>query len=132
MGLTAREEWNKIASVKGDDDLEKHIMGVAYNNILDRNLALDAGFKSTPDFITAMLKEAAQAPPTLEGLKVRELSVGVLSTYGVAARTFSAAEFAKYGHTALYLLLRYRKAAKLTESVPLDQLRIVDDAHELS
>lgn len=124
MGLTAHGEWGKIARVKGDDDLEKHIMGVAYNNIIDGNLALEAGYKSAPEFIAAMLKEAAQAPPDEQGHKVRDLSVNLLASYGATARAFSAEEFSKYGQTALFLLLRYRKAAGVDPNLPAHEVMV--------
>lgn len=118
------KEWRTIETHKGDDDLEKYLMGVAYNNIVENALAQAAGYKSAAEFITAKLKEAAQAPPTEDGLKVRELSVSTLSNYASVARVFDVDAFSLYGYTNLLLLTRYRKLVEEAAEVPLDQLTI--------
>ena len=122
--FTIEKEWNTIVSLKGDDDREKFLMGIAYNNIVDNQLAQQAGYQSAAELIAAKLKEAAQAPPTDEGLKVRELSASTLSNYGSVARVFDADTFSHFGFTNLFLLTRYRKLVGQAAVVPLEQLSI--------
>ncbi|MFN7132729.1 MAG: hypothetical protein ACK4N5_11655 [Myxococcales bacterium] len=123
-GMTGESEWNKIAALKGDDDREKFEMGVAYNNIIDHQLAQAAGYRSAAEFIAAKLEEAAKAAPTPDGNKVRELSLSSLYNYGVAARAFDVNAFARYGFTNLVLLQRYRKLANTSPSVPPESTQI--------
>lgn len=121
---SALGEWKTIASLKGDDDREKYLMGVAYNNIIDGNLAVAAGYKSAADFITTMLKQAAEQPPDSDGIKVRELTPGMLATYGSVARSYSIDDFSLYGHTSLNLLQRYCKAAGIDPKTPPSDIRV--------
>lgn len=115
--------WNTIVRLKGDDDLEKREMGLAYNTIVEEKLAEQAGFKSAREFFTEMLKQAAQAEPD-DGLKVRELSRSTLASYGAVAREFDAETFSRFGYSNLYLLQRLRKAAGIDASLPLDEIRV--------
>jgi hypothetical protein len=122
--LTAEDEWQKIVALAGDDDLEKHQIGVAYNRIVDEKLAQSAGFKSAKEFFDSKLAEAAKNGPTEQGLKLRELSRATLSAYGNLAKAFSAHDFSEHGFNRLLLLQRCRKAGSIDPTLPPGLVRL--------
>ncbi len=73
-------------------------LGLLYNYVVDKNLALMGGFKDAQDFFSQRIKVLSQ--PTL-------------STYGAVASKFSEAASLKYGMDKLYTLLTYAKRASL-------------------
>jgi hypothetical protein len=96
MTLTQVEE--RVLQLVERSYANSHQIGLLYNYVVDKNLALTGGFKDAHDFFKQRIKVLSQA---------------TLSTYGAVATKFSEAVSLKYGMDKLYALLTYAKRASL-------------------
>lgn len=96
MSLAQVEE--RILHLVERGQADSHQIGVLYNYVVDKNLALTGGFKDAQDFFKQRIKVLSQT---------------TLTTYGAVATKFSEAASLKYGMIKLYTLLTYARRASL-------------------
>jgi hypothetical protein len=78
------------------EDTNHHAMGQLYNDVVDRQLAENAGYSTALDFFSK---------------HVKDLSRATLVSYGAVARNFTATVCTQFGVSRLSLLLTYKEAA---------------------
>ncbi|MGC4120703.1 MAG: hypothetical protein QM765_40225 [Myxococcales bacterium] len=112
----SKEEARKALDVErdailkdiGDDEAEHHRAGVHYSNIVDRNLAVLAGYKTATEFGNAELQPLSKS-----------ISKSTLQLYARVAGAFDEATTTRWGTTKLDKLLTLRDVLNL-DALPLD------------
>ncbi|MGC4115651.1 MAG: hypothetical protein QM765_13810 [Myxococcales bacterium] len=101
-------ERDAILADTADDQTERWRTGFHYANIVERNLATLAGYKTAAEFINAELKP-----------KDKSVSQTALTLYARVARAFDEATTSRYGTTVLDKLLTLRDLLDI-DALPRD------------
>ena len=96
--MTLDQVEERILQLVKKGHADSYQIGLLYNHVVDKNLALLGGFKDAPDFFKQRIKVLGQS---------------TLSTYGAVAAKFSEASSLKYGMDKLYMLLTYARRASV-------------------
>lgn len=110
VDMTLEQATNTINSLIQQGNTGTHQIGVLYNHIVDKRLAIIAGYKDTQTYFAQ---------------HVKALSRNTLSIYGRVAKAFPEATCTQHGPYKLRALLAYVEAAGL--GVPVDPLGFLVD-----
>ncbi len=96
--MTLEEVRVAILKLMAEESSNHYRMGQLYNHVVDRNLAIEAGYKNAQAYFSQHLVDLAQS---------------TLSQYGAVARHFTEPITLRFGSTCLALLLSYADATGL-------------------